>query len=133
MLRCAVMTAAVLAAAPGATAEDLPPHRAQATAYCQSGTTASGTVTKRGVIAADPRVFPMGTLVHPDGPLRGYSGTYRVEDTGRGVKGHVLDIYMPSCAAAKRFGRRRVTVRIVRPSDVEQVAQEESLGPGKGR
>jgi len=133
MLRCTVITAAVLAAAPVAAAEDLHPHRAQATAYCQSGTTASGTATRRGVIAADPRVFPMGTLVHLDVPVRGYSGTYRVEDTGRGVKGHVLDIYMPSCAAAKRFGRRRVTVRIVRPSDVEQVAQEESLGPGKGR
>jgi 3D (Asp-Asp-Asp) domain-containing protein len=133
MLRCAVMTAAVLAVAPRATAEDLHPRRVQATAYCQTGTTASGTITRRGVIAADPRVFPMGTLVHLDVPLPGYSGTYRVEDTGRGVKGHVLDIYMPSCAAAKRFGRRRVTARIVRPGAVEQVAQEESLDPPKGQ
>lgn len=34
-----------------------------ATAYCLKGRTASGQYTRRGVIAADPRVLPIGTVV----------------------------------------------------------------------
>ena len=53
----------------------------QATAYCQSGTTASGNQTRRGIVAADPRVLPLGTTIRIVAPVGGYSTTYRVEDT----------------------------------------------------
>ena len=51
-----------------------------ATAYCLQGRTASGEQVKSGIIAADPRVLPLGTIVH----IRAgrYTGTYRVMDTG---------------------------------------------------
>lgn len=112
-------------AAPVAADEHGRAARFQATAYCQTGTTASGTLTRRGVIAADPRVFPQGTVVRIDVPLRGYSGSYRVEDTGVAVKGRVIDIYVPDCKAAKRFGRRRVTLRVIeRAPDIELATKD---------
>ena len=81
-----------------------------ATAYCLRGTTASGTQVHRGTAAADPRVLPLGSRI----PIRGrrIRGTYVVEDDGGAMKGRRLDIYMPSCDQAKRFGRQRVTVTI---------------------
>ena len=125
MLRGAAFLTAVLVAAPAAADEHARPARFQATAYCQTGTTASGTQTRPGVIAADPRVFPRGTVIRVDAPLRGYSGTYRVEDTGLAVKGRVIDIYVPDCKAAKRFGRRHVMVRVIeRGPEVELAAKE---------
>jgi 3D (Asp-Asp-Asp) domain-containing protein len=93
-----------------------------ATAYCQHGTTASGTITKRGVVAADPNVLPAGTVIQVRSTLRAYSGVYRVEDTGSAIKGREIDIYVPNCAAAKRFGSRPVTVRILERAPDSRVA-----------
>ncbi len=78
-----------------------------ATAYCLKGRTAMGHGVRRGIIAADPRVLPLGSRISISGA---YSGTYLVSDTGGGVKGRELDIWMPSCSEARRFGRRRVSV-----------------------
>lgn len=114
----------VLASAADA-AERPKPRPMQATAYCQSGITATGGVTRKGIVAADPRVLPAGTVIRLDTPLPRYSGTYRVEDTGAAVKGRVVDIYIPDCAAAKRFGRRRVIVHIVEAAPVTQVAAKD--------
>lgn len=123
----------MLVTAPVAADEHARPVRFQATAYCQTGTTASGTLTKPGVIAADPRVFPKGTVVRLDVSLRGYSGTYRVEDTGLAVKGHVIDIYVPDCRAAKRFGRRHVTVRVIEGGPDIELATKEVPSRSKDR
>lgn len=79
-----------------------------ATAYCLSGRTAMGHGVRRGLIAADPRVLKLGsTITISAGP---YSGTYLVSDTGGSIKGKELDIWMPSCKEARRFGRRSVQV-----------------------
>lgn len=78
-----------------------------ATAYCLKGRTAMGHGVRRGIIAADPRVLPLGSRINISG---GYAGTYLVSDTGGNVKGRKLDIWMPSCAEARRFGRRSVSV-----------------------
>jgi len=84
----------------------------EATAYSITGTTASGMQTRRGVVAADPKVLPLGTRirVHDAGS---YSGEYVVSDTGPAVNGHEIDIYMPSTEDAKNFGRRKVRVEIL--------------------
>lgn len=87
--------------------------RATATAYCQQGQTKDGTRVHPGVIAADPRVLPLGSVVHVLVEDVGLEGVYTVNDTGGLVKGRHVDIYMPSCARAKRFGRRTATVRVV--------------------
>ena len=35
--------------------------RVKATAYCQAGTTSSGTRARAGIVAADPEVLPVGS------------------------------------------------------------------------
>jgi 3D (Asp-Asp-Asp) domain-containing protein len=82
-----------------------------ATAYCLKGRTASGINTRPGVIAADPRVLPLGTVVH----IRAgrYTGTYTVLDTGGRIKGHTIDIYLPDYVEARRFGRQRIKVKVL--------------------
>ena len=82
-----------------------------ATAYCLKGRTASGEHVRPGIIAADPRVLPIGTVVH----LRAgrYTGTYTVLDTGSRIKGRVIDVYVPSYKAAMEFGRRPVKIKVL--------------------
>lgn len=82
-----------------------------ATAYCLRGRTASGGNVRRGIVAADPRVLPLGTRIYVN--AGGYSGNYVVADTGGGVKGRKLDIWVPNCSEAMRFGRRAVSVNIL--------------------
>jgi 3D (Asp-Asp-Asp) domain-containing protein len=83
----------------------------RATAYCLKGRTANGSGVRRGIVAADRRILPLGTRINLS--AGSYSGNYVVADTGGAVKGRILDIWMPSCAEAIRFGRRTVTVRVV--------------------
>lgn len=87
-----------------------------ATAYCQNGTTASGEQTRPGIVAADPRVLPMGTRLRINGLLQPDTVVYKVSDTGSAVKGREIDIYMPSCGDAIRFGRQRVEVQVLAPA-----------------
>jgi 3D (Asp-Asp-Asp) domain-containing protein len=84
----------------------------EATAYCAEGTTRAGVPAAPGIVAADPRVLPLGSLIRIDSSL--YSGIYRVMDTGGLVKGKVVDIFLPSLEAALDFGRRKVQVTILR-------------------
>jgi 3D (Asp-Asp-Asp) domain-containing protein len=87
--------------------------RATATAYCQRGETKDGTPVHNGVLAADPRVLPLGSVVRLEVPDVGLSGIYTVNDTGSAVKGRIIDIFMWSCARAKRFGRRSAIVHVL--------------------
>jgi 3D (Asp-Asp-Asp) domain-containing protein len=79
-----------------------------ATAYCFSGRTAMGHPVRRGLIAADPRVLKLGSRVYVNAGA--WSGTYLVSDTGGGIKGNKIDIWVPGCAEARKFGRRTVQV-----------------------
>lgn len=79
-----------------------------ATAYCLKGRTAMGHGVRRGIIAADPRVLKLGSKINLGAGA--YSGQYLVSDTGGAVRGRKIDIWMPSCAEARRFGRRTVQV-----------------------
>src|SRR5262249_52736772 len=94
-----------------------------ATAYCQSGTTAAGTRTHTGIVAADPRVLPVGSVLRILAP-EAFAGIYTVMDTGARIKGRDLDIFVPSCTRAVEFGRRPVRARILRrgwdPKDSQQ-------------
>lgn len=83
----------------------------RATAYCLQGKTASGSGVRRGIVAADRRVLPLGTRIQVTAGA--YSGTYTVADTGGVIKGRILDIWVPSCAEAIRFGRRNITVSVI--------------------
>lgn len=83
----------------------------RATAYCLRGKTASGRSVRRGVVAADTRILPLGTRIRLTAGK--YSGNYVVADTGGRIKGRILDIWVPSCAEARRWGRRSVQVTVL--------------------
>jgi 3D (Asp-Asp-Asp) domain-containing protein len=82
-----------------------------ATAYCLRGRTANGGSVRRGIVAADPRVLPLGTRIFLNAGA--YSGNYIVADTGGAVRGRKLDIWVPNCSEAIRFGRRSVSVNVL--------------------
>lgn len=70
------------------------------------GLTASGTVPEEGrTAAADWDVLPAGTELYIEGV-----GWRVVEDTGAGIDGQALDIYMASHEAALRFGVQEMEV-----------------------
>ena len=79
-----------------------------ASAYCFSGRTAMGHSVRRGLIAADPRVLKLGSKVVINAGA--WSGTYLVSDTGGAIKGKKIDIWVPSCSEARKFGRRTVQI-----------------------
>lgn len=88
------------------------PQAFQATAYALKGRTRMGTQVRRGVIAADPRVLPLGSIVQ----LRAgkYSGVYTVHDTGGKIKGNIIDVWVPDNGEARQFGRRRIKLHVLR-------------------
>src|SRR5215471_3633811 len=114
----AVLLLAITSASapPPAAASKPAPHEMSflATAYCLDGTTASGVQTNRGIAAADLDVLPMGTRIRVSGLKRGRNGVYRVMDTGEHMQGRRIDLFIQSCVEAKRFGKQRVRVAIVR-------------------
>ena len=82
-----------------------------ATAYSLRGKTASGQYVTRGLIAADPRVLPIGTRVRLEaGP---WTGEYLVADTGGAIRGRKIDIWTPSSREAMQFGRRAVKLTVL--------------------
>jgi 3D (Asp-Asp-Asp) domain-containing protein len=87
--------------------------RMLATAYCDRGPTRSGVRAQHGVVAADIRRLPLGTRLRVLAPGQSYAGVYTVLDTGSKISGRNLDIFMASCAHARRFGKRTVQVRIL--------------------
>jgi 3D (Asp-Asp-Asp) domain-containing protein len=84
----------------------------KASAYCLKGSTASGVAVRRGILAADPRILPLGSVVRLHAGR--YSGIYTVMDTGGAIRGHRVDIFLPSYSEAIRFGVRQVKVEILR-------------------
>jgi 3D (Asp-Asp-Asp) domain-containing protein len=107
--------------------------RMQATAFAQdSKPTASGTVPHRGIVAADPAVLPFGSRVRVNG-AGPYNGVYIVTDSGARIDGHEIDIYMPSVAEAKRFGKKMVSVQVLEIGAGKQDAREKSIPAKKAR
>jgi 3D (Asp-Asp-Asp) domain-containing protein len=78
-----------------------------AVAYHLQGNTASGLPVGVGVIAVDPTVIPLGTRV----TIPGY-GSAVAADVGSAIKGNIIDLWMPSAARARLWGRRTVTITV---------------------
>jgi 3D (Asp-Asp-Asp) domain-containing protein len=77
-----------------------------ATCYDLPGKTATGMPVGIGVIAVDPSVIPLGTRMYVPGYGNGVAA-----DVGGGIKGAIIDLWMPpaQCAA---WGRRTVTITL---------------------
>jgi 3D (Asp-Asp-Asp) domain-containing protein len=87
----------------------------EATAYCTGEVTRSGTRVHYGVVASDPRVIPLGSIISvEDMTTFENMGTFSVEDTGGKIKGDQLDIYVPGYKRCIRFGRRKIKVTVLR-------------------
>jgi 3D (Asp-Asp-Asp) domain-containing protein len=99
---------------PAARAPDATPTPFTITAYCTGTTTAAGTRVTHGVVAADPSVVPIGTVIRLGGLGSRYDGMYTVMDTGSKIRGRRIDLYLNNCPEAVRFGRRSGHVSVVR-------------------
>jgi len=75
------------------------------TQYCLQGTTRRGRYVRPGIVAADPRVFPLARYVEVF-LGKEYLGRFLVDDTGKNVIGPTLDIWTEDCSQARRFGRK---------------------------
>ena len=78
------------------------------------GITATGIKAKKGVIAVDPKVIPLGTRVYVEiadsTPDYGYAVA---ADVGGAIKGNRIDLYYDSQNYVDRFGVKRVKVYIL--------------------
>ena len=79
------------------------------------GITASGARAKRGTVAVDPRVIPLGTKLYiksltPGVPDYGFA---IAQDTGGAIKGNKIDLFMDTVWECLQFGRRPVMVYIL--------------------
>ena len=73
-----------------------------------TGRTANGMQAGYGVVAVDPRVIKLGTLVY----VEGY-GFAIAADTGGAIKGNRIDLCYEHRSTALKFGRRKVKVHIL--------------------
>lgn len=87
------------------------------TAYCPcikccgpnaTGITHLGVPAKKGVVAVDPRVIPLGSRVYVDG-----YGFALAADTGGAIKGNKIDVCFDSHQEALVWGMRRVKIYIL--------------------
>ncbi|MCM3745539.1 3D domain-containing protein [Sporosarcina luteola] len=84
------------------------------TAYCPgcSGTTAYGIDLRANpdqkVIAVDPSIIPLGTKVWVEGYGEAIAG-----DVGSAIKGHKIDVFIPSYDSAMQWGVKKVKLKII--------------------
>jgi 3D (Asp-Asp-Asp) domain-containing protein len=88
--------------------------RFTSTAYCKGHTTASGAAVRAGIAAADPDLLPVGSVIQIDSLGARYNGIYTIMDTGPKVQGRHIDVYMWSCHEALAFGRRPISLNVLR-------------------
>jgi 3D (Asp-Asp-Asp) domain-containing protein len=77
------------------------------TGYSLSGHTATGIPAGWGVVAVDPTVIPLGTRLRIPGYGRGVAA-----DTGGAVQGASIDLWFPTLAQARAWGRRTITITL---------------------
>ncbi len=74
------------------------------------GRTASGQMARPGIVAVDPKVFPIGTKFY----IPGY-GWCRAEDAGG--KGRQLDLFFWQHRSAEKWGEQTKQVKVWYPRD----------------
>jgi len=83
--------------------------RVDAVAYSLPGSTALGIPVRKGVIAVDPKLIPLGTKLHVPGYGRSIAA-----DVGVAIKGRIIDLWFPTTEAARSWGRKTVTITVYR-------------------
>jgi len=83
--------------------------KVDAVAYYLPGKTALGVSVRKGVVAVDPKLIPLGTRLY----VPGY-GPGLAADVGTAIKGRIIDLWFPSTPLARKWGRRTVTITVYR-------------------
>lgn len=79
------------------------------------GVTATGVKAKRGIIAVDPKVIPLGTRVYVEVPGKTADYGYAVAaDTGGAIKGNKIDVYLDNNKEVYAWGVKNVKVYILK-------------------
>jgi 3D (Asp-Asp-Asp) domain-containing protein len=73
-----------------------------------NGITATGLRARKGIVAVDPRIIPLGTKLF----IPGY-GEALAADTGGWIKSYRVDLCFESLEECFRFGRRNIRVYLV--------------------
>jgi 3D (Asp-Asp-Asp) domain-containing protein len=77
------------------------------TGYSLPGHTATGIPVGWGVVAVDPSLIPLGTRLTVPGYGEGVAA-----DTGSAVQGADIDLWFPTLAQARAWGRRTITITL---------------------
>ncbi|MCL4418121.1 MAG: 3D domain-containing protein [Actinobacteria bacterium] len=72
------------------------------------GVTATGLRARKGIVAVDPRLIPLGTKLY----IEGY-GQALAADTGGWIKGDRIDLCFDTLEEAYRYGRRKIYIYLV--------------------
>jgi 3D (Asp-Asp-Asp) domain-containing protein len=97
------------ASALGEDATDSYRLKVDAVAYHLPGKTAYGLAVGKGIVAVDPKLIPLGTRLFVPGYGRAIAA-----DVGTAIKGKIIDLWMPSTAAARTWGRKTVVITVYR-------------------
>ncbi len=77
--------------------------------YSKYGRTYTGKKARYGLVAVDPKVIPLGTELF----IEGY-GKAEAADIGGAIKGNKIDLCFTTYAEAKKYGRKKIKVYILK-------------------
>lgn len=83
--------------------------------------------TEGRTVAVDPKVIPLGSVLsieYKDENGRLKKGQFVAEDIGGAIKGNKIDIYFDTENESKRFGRKDVTVTILKKGNWKRGARQ---------
>jgi len=93
-----------------------------ATAYCpciiccgeySDGITSTGRDASLPGVAVDPKIIRLGSRMDIPGYGRGNNGSWiLVDDVGEAIKGNKIDVRFDTHREAKKWGRKKITIRI---------------------
>jgi len=98
-----------IGAVPASNAEPSYRLRVDAVAYSLPGKTTIGIPVRKGVVAVDPKLIPLRSRLY----VPGY-GKAIAADVGTAVKGRIIDVWFPTLAEARAWGRRTVVIKVYR-------------------
>jgi 3D (Asp-Asp-Asp) domain-containing protein len=70
-----------------------------------------GIPVARGVVAVDPKIIPLRSRLLVPGYGKGIAA-----DVGTAIRGRIIDLWFPTPAEARAWGRRTVVVTVRPPS-----------------
>lgn len=80
--------------------------------------TATGRPTFKGMVAVDPKVIPLDTVLYVEGYGIAIAG-----DTGGAIKGHDIDLFFDSSSEVYNFGRKNKKVYILKDQNIDVRAE----------